>query len=321
MVMNAAGRVFLCWVPKHSDQVGHATVLRRRTISGPRGPVTDVYTEHNTHSGGVFPAVEKERNCTSFRARMWVSSYAMAWTRWDKRQLVLAALVTLVTLTLVWLVTAATDEGGVSWGERAGRALPLTPLCATVGAWAALAPVLSRGEALALEALGRSRPQIALAAVLGGAAVALAAALGLGLASAVDVTGFFPTATHASAWTWNGAAFVDALHGQQVGADGAPARVAAEVGSRAMMGIPRFGRAASAMVTAMAGLALPLLLAHTLFERARLLFSVVAAVTAIAATVVSFQAAAAGQVPAVMGAAPSLALLVFAVRRYRGERV
>jgi hypothetical protein len=241
----------------------------------------------------------------------------LMWTRWDGRQLVRAALATALTLGLAWLVTAATDEGGVSWGERAGRTLPLTPLCATVGAWVAMAPALSRGEALALEALGRSRAQIAAAAVMGGAVVALVASIALGLLPAVDVAGFFPTAAHASAWTWNGAAFIDRLHGLRVAADGAPVQIAADAG-RVFAGVPKHGRAAAAAVTALAGLALPLLLAHTLLERARVFRVVLAAAAAVAATVLLFQVAAAGHLPAAFGALPAVMLLAFAVRRYRG---
>ena len=241
------------------------------------------------------------------------------WTRWDVRQLTRAATAGALTLALAWLVTAATDEGGVAWGERAGRTLPLTPFCAAIGTWAALAPALSRGEALALEALGRSRPQIAAAAVLGGALVALAAALGLGMVRAVDVTGFFPTATHGSAWAWTGTAFADSVQGLRVGADGAPVRISAEAG-RAMAGIPRHGRAAASAVMALGGLALPLLLAHALLERARALPLVLLAGGAIAASVVTFQASAAGHVPAALGVLPTLALLAYAVRRYRGRR-
>jgi hypothetical protein len=224
-----------------------------------------------------------------------------------------------MTLGLAWLVTAATDEGGVSWGERAGRTLPLTPLCAAVGAWVALAPVRSRGEGLALEALGRSHAQIGAPAVVGGAVVALAAATAFGLSGAVDVAGFFPTATHASGWTWSGAAFVDPVHGLRVGADGAPTRIAAEAG-RALAGIPAHGRASAAVVTALAGVAMPLLLAQTLLGRARVLPVALAAGTAVAGSVVLFQAAAAGHVPAASGALPALALLAFAVWRYRGVR-
>src|ERR1700722_19834927 len=93
----------------------------------------------------------------------------MGWTVWDTRQLARAALAATLALGLSWLVTAATDEGSVAWGERAGRTLPLAPLCAAVGAWVALAPVMARGETVALGALGRSRAQIAAAAVVGGA--------------------------------------------------------------------------------------------------------------------------------------------------------
>jgi hypothetical protein len=243
---------------------------------------------------------------------------SLPFTRWDGRQLVRAALATVLTLGLVWLVTAATDEGGVSWGERAGRTLPLTPLCATVGAWVALAPALARGEGLALEALGRSRAQIAAAAVAGGAMIALMASVALGLARAVDVAGFFPTATHASAWTWNGAAFVDPLHGLRVAVDGAPVRIAFDAG-KVFGGIPLDGRAAAAAVTALAGLALPLLLGHALVERSRVLPAVLAAGAAVAASVLAFQAAATGHLPAVVGTLPALALLAFAVRRYRGD--
>jgi hypothetical protein len=243
----------------------------------------------------------------------------LAWTRWDGRQLTRAAAAAGLTLVLAWLVTAATDEGGVAWGERAGRTLPLTPFCAAIGAWVALAPVLSRGEALALEALGRSRPQIAAAAVLGGALVALAAALGLGLLRTVDVAGFFPTATHGSAWAWRGNAFADTLHGLRVGADGAPVLIPVEAG-RAITGIPPYGRAAASVVTACAGLALPLLLAHALLERARSLPLVLFAGGAIAASVIAFQAAAAGHVPVALGALPTLGLLAFAVQRYLGRR-
>jgi hypothetical protein len=246
------------------------------------------------------------------------SPWTRAWTSWDRRQLTRAAGVATLTLVLAWLVTAATDEGGIGWGARAGRTLPLTPICAAIGAWATLAPVLSRGEALALEALGRSRAQIAAAAVLGAALVAFAAAFGLGLVRAVDVTGFYPTATHGSAWTWTGAAFADGVHGVRVGADGTPARIAVETGTVAAA-LPAYGRAAASAVTALAGLALPLLLAHALLERVRTLPLLLVAGAAMAACVVTFQAAAAGHVPAAVGALPALALLVFALQRYRGD--
>ncbi|HEY1691083.1 MAG TPA: hypothetical protein VGG39_02920 [Polyangiaceae bacterium] len=237
-------------------------------------------------------------------------------TPWDTRLFARAAAAAVVALALAWLVTTATDEGGVAWGERAGRTLPLAPLCAAVGAWAALAPVRARGEVVALEALGRSTAQIAAAAVCGAAAVAVLAAAAIAGLHAVDVAGFFPTATHASRWAWVDGAFVDAAHGIRVGADGAAVTVAVAV-DRAPSGIPRFGRASAAVVTALAGLALPLLLGRTLLDRARAWPVVAASAAAIAASVLAFQASAAERLPALAAVLPAAALLAFAVRRYR----
>jgi hypothetical protein len=246
----------------------------------------------------------------------------LPWTPWDARQLGRAATAAALTLGVAWLVTAATDEGGVAWGARAGRTLPLTPICAAVGAWVALAPVRSRGEALALAAMGRSPAQIVAAAVAGGALVAVVAALVLGIVRAVDVTGFFPTVPRTQAWSWTGAGFVDAARGLSVGVDGAPMRPAALAAlavdaGRAEAGVPAFGRAASAVETAAAGVALPLLLAHGLLARVRALPLALAGGGAIAASVVLFQAAAARQAPAALAVLPPLALLAFAIRRYR----
>jgi hypothetical protein len=245
----------------------------------------------------------------------------VTFTRWDGRQLVRAALVAALALALAWLVTAATDEGGVAWRERAGRTLPLTPLCAAVGAWVALAPVRARGEALALEALGRSPAQITAAAALGGALVAVGAAVALGVArQGIAVDGFFPTATHAGAWSWDGAAFVDRAQGLRVAADGAATRLASE-GPSTLAGAPPLGRLAAALATAFAGVALPLLVAQGLFPRgagARPVAPLVlAAGAAVAASVIAFQASAARHVPAWVGAAPPLLLLAFALRRAR----
>ncbi|MGD0530016.1 MAG: hypothetical protein ABSE49_33080, partial [Polyangiaceae bacterium] len=154
------------------------------------------------------------------------------------------------------------------------------------------------------------------------ALVAVAAALALGLSHAVDVAGFFPTARHASAWAWSGAGFVDPVQGLRVGADGVPSRIAADVAAgTALTGVPPGGRAAAGALTAVAGLALPLLLAQALLDRARRARAwpaVLGATVAVAASVLFFQAAAAGHVPAALGTLPALALLAFAVRRYGG---
>lgn len=185
-----------------------------------------------------------------------------------------------------------------------------------MGTWAALAPARARGEALALEALGRSPAQTAAAAVAGGALVALVAAAALGAVPPIDVAGFFPTAAHPGAWTWSGAAFVDQALGLRVGADGAPERIAVASGIP-LVGIPAHGRAAAAAVTALSGTALPLLLARSFLSRTPALPVAIAAGGGIAAGVVAFQAAAAQRLPAWVGVVPALALLAYAIRRYR----
>jgi hypothetical protein len=249
-------------------------------------------------------------------------------TRWDVRVVLRAAVVTGLAFGLAWLVTAATDEGGVPWGERAGRTLPLAPACAALGAWVALAPAAARGEARALAALGRSRAQIAAAAVAGAAFVALIAALALFAVRRVDVSGFYPTATRASTWQYAGAAFVDRAHALLVGPDGAPDTLspAASDDASTLDTTPRHGRAAAALATAVAGIALPLLLAHAMLSRpAERRFgrndakALLAAGGAIAASIVLFQSAAARQMPALLGALPPFALLAFAVQRYRAS--
>jgi hypothetical protein len=254
-------------------------------------------------------------------------------TRWDALVLVRAAVVATVALVLAWLVTAATDEGGVPWGQRVGRTLPLTPLCAAFGAWAALAPARARGEVLALAALGRSVGQIAAAAVLGGASIALAAALAVGVVRSVDVAGFFPTAAHASSWRWQSGVFVNRPDSLEVEADGTPVHLDLPREAKATALIPPHGRAAAATTTALAGLALPMLLAHALLARVpgeeeheasefrwgtRTRWAVaVATGVAVAASVVIFQAAAVHLVPAILGALPWAALIAIALWRYR----
>jgi hypothetical protein len=244
----------------------------------------------------------------------------VAWTQWDGRQLVRATLAAALAIGLVCLVTAATDEGGVPWPERVGRAMPLTPLCAAFGVWGALAPVRSRGEVVALEALGRSPLQIAASSVAGGALVALAAALVVGLRlGAVDAAGFFPTATRGSAWAWDGGAFVVYAQGIRVTADGVP-ELGPHTGTEFSGAVLPYARASAAAATALAGVALPLLAARLVacdHSAVRPLPMLVAAAGTMAASVGCFQAAAAHRGPAWLAVLPPMALLAFAVRSAR----
>jgi hypothetical protein len=245
-------------------------------------------------------------------------------TRWDVHVLVRAATVAAVVLGIAWLVTAVTDEGGLSWGERVGRTLPVTPLCAAVGVWGALAPVRARGESLALAALGRSPAQLAAAAIAGGALVALAAAVSVGTMRSVEVAGYFPTAARANAWRSQDGGFVNGAKGLRVGIDGVPARLAGpREPSMGPMAIPPHGRAAAAVTTALSGTALAILAAQALLgtsaerRRKRRWGMAAAATAAVAVNVVLFQAAAVHLVPAMTGALPWLGVVGFAFWAYR----
>ena len=175
-----------------------------------------------------------------------------------------------------------------------------------------------------------------MAAIAGGAAIALAAAAVLGAIRTVDVTGFYPAALHSSTWHWQDGAFADQEQGLVVAADGTPTRVAPPTEARRLAGIPQGGRAAASIATALAGVALPMLLAQLLLARhagpavgerlgqgratASARWPVAAAsAAAIAASVMLFQAAAARLVPALSAVLPPAALLAFAVGRYRAS--
>lgn len=247
-------------------------------------------------------------------------------TLWDARLFARAVAVTLLALGLAWLVTAATDEGGVTWGERAGRTLPLAPACAAIGVWVALAPATARGESKALAALGRSRLQVAGAAVAGAALACVAVSLVLAVSPGIGAKGFFPTAPRANEWRWDGLAFVDRARGAFVGPDGAPEMIATQGADETgpFGSIPPHGRAAAALALVVAGLALPLLVAHRMLSRPAERRvgredgkALLAAGAAVAASVVLFQAAAARQGSALLGVLPPAGLLAFALQRYR----
>ena len=253
-------------------------------------------------------------------------------TRWDWIVLARSAGVTLLAIALAWLITAASDQGGIAWSERAGRALPFAPFCGAIGVWGALGPVRARGEARALEALGRTRGQVGAAAVAGAAIVAVACAIVIGLVPSVYVAGFYPTATHASAWRFQDGRFEDTVRGLWIGEDRAPQQTqnveGAGPGPARAWAVPRHGRAAASLATAFAALAMGLIAARMLLAAPALplrkgelfrshLFDGAACSLAIASSAVVFQVAAARHAPALSGAAPMLILLGFSVSRYR----
>jgi hypothetical protein len=253
-------------------------------------------------------------------------------TRWDLRALVRALAATLVAFAIVWLVTAASDEGQLAVGARAGRTLPLAPLCSAVGAALALATARIRDETRALEALGRSPGETAAAAAIGGALPSLVVALAIAVMPRVDVAPFYPRATVGDTFELRDGAFESASLGVRVTLDGFTTRLEGD-GDRDAPDerdhdapLPRGARGAAAAATALAGLALSLVAARgtlrTSLEtrsrrrRGRLFAGLEVALCGLA-TLIAFQAAAAGVSHAALAAVPSAILLVVVLFGYR----
>jgi hypothetical protein len=241
-------------------------------------------------------------------------------TAWDARTFARGGAIALATLGIAFVVTAASDEGGIAWGERAGRALPIAPVCAAVGAWLALAPGRARGEDVALAALGRSPWQRHVAAIAGGAAVAVLAALVIAAVPRVDVRGFYPRAEQAIAWRPVVDGFASGDGRWHVAAAGIPERsdsAAAPEGSSSSS-LPRGARPAAALATALAGLALPMLAAGVRSRR-RAAAALAAVVGTSVLTVLAFQAAAAARAPALIAPVVPLLLLAAVATGYRSS--
>jgi hypothetical protein len=243
-------------------------------------------------------------------------------TAWDVRQALGAALFAGLAFGLSWLVTAATDEGSVAWSVRAARTLPLAPACAALGAWLGQARGWARGEGRALAALGRGPLASSGAAVLGGAAVAWIAAASLGFGGGVDVSGFFPVARAPDVYVpVGGGAFRDSATGYLIESDGslvAPATRGNGPRDPLPSLLPPHARAAAAISTALAGLALPLLIAKGR-RASRMTTGLAFAATAVA-SIFLFHAAAVRLVGAMTAVVPALALIGVALLGFHEAR-
>ena len=248
-------------------------------------------------------------------------------TAWDFRTFARALGATLIGIVVVWLVTAASDEGQLTVGVRAGRTLPLAPLCSAVGAALALGTARVRDETRALEALGRSPGQSARAAALGAALPSILIGLAIGTTSIVDVSGFYPRAPRSDTFVYGDGAFTSPTLAVRVAEDGEP--VATDAAAPTVdESLPRHARAAASTVTALAGVALALVVARAvlrvslLHRRGRRRRRIIAAAQVLLCallTLVAFQAAAARVAPASLAMVPPLVLLGIALLGYRAR--
>ncbi len=248
-----------------------------------------------------------------------------ALTRWDLIVFGRAVAGTLLGLALIALITAASDEGGLSWVERAGRALPLSPFCAALGVWGALGPVKARGEALALAALGRTSREISAAAVAGVLLVSVASCVAIAAVPSVDVASFYPIASRPPSWQWRNGGFVDPTHALRMRPDGTLVESNIRSTEVLRVAVPPKGRISAALATALSGVAMAMLAARALLEgggrrgrRGRMVDGLACALAAFA-TVVLFQVAAARRAPALVAPLPALVLTAFAAKRYAAD--
>lgn len=246
-------------------------------------------------------------------------------TPWDLRALGRAFGAAGLGLLVVWIVTAASDEGQLTVGARAGRSLPLAPLCSAVGAALALGTARVRLESRAFEALGRSPAETSRAAALGAALPSLVVALAIALIPSVDISAFYPRAAGGDAFVVTAEGFESTNLGVKIAPDGEIAPLVTTPPAPDE-DLPRGARLTAAGATALAGLALALVSARAalrrslLDERARRRMRVTAFAEAVACamlTLVLFQAAAARLVPAPAAVVPSLLLLALALARLR----
>ena len=248
-------------------------------------------------------------------------------TTWDRRAFVRALVATVIAIVVVWLVTTASDEGQLTVGVRAGRTLPLAPLCSAIGAALALGTARVREETRALEALGRTPGQTARAAALGAALPSLLVGLAIGASSVVDVSGFYPRPPHGDSFVYAEGAFTSASLGVRITADGEPHPTEA-LPPPADDALPRHARAAASIATAVAGLALALVAAravlrvsqlHRRGRRRRRIAALVQVFACALFTLVAFQAAAARLAPASLATLPPALLLGIALLGYRAR--
>ena len=234
-------------------------------------------------------------------------------TAWDRRIARSTLGVTGMAFVVAVLLTAATDEGGVSWRERAVRTLPLLPACAALGTFLTLRAARRRGELRVLETLGCSEWRCVAPAVL---ASALGAAAGVLVAVRflhADVAPYFPR-VHAETLIAEATRFLDAGRGIAIAQDGTLAHAASDA-HPAPVDLPRGARGAVALVTSLAGLALPLLVAR--ISRRDALAAVVGVIVLGAGCILLFHASAVGWITPYAASVPMVLLLAAVALRYR----
>ena len=218
---------------------------------------------------------------------------------------------------LAFVLGAATDEGNLSFAVRMGRAVPLAPVTAAVATYAVIRGARNRGEERALASLGLSKVALGLVAALAAMLCPLVLAAGI-LLGRVDVSGFYPEPPSAPSFVDRGETFDSGDLGISVAKDGSITGKRAEAlpPPKPPASLPESARGAAALSTVVVALALSLAAGRA----EKMPRSVVPSVAVAAATLVGFQLAAAGQMPAFAVIVPALGLLLVEALAYRRAR-
>lgn len=211
------------------------------------------------------------------------------------------------------IISGATDEGSVAWSLRVARTTPLVPICGAVVTFLALRRAERRGEMLAFESIGTSPARVAAWAVIAAAVLAIVAAACVASFRGPALESFFPHASARGDVHVEGDGFVDPYRGVRVDHEGELVREK-KIAQPEMPEAP--GRAASAAIlTALLGVALPLVAARSIRRDRARSYSVAGAMCALCMLLA--QATAAGRSPAALVCVPAALLLVYAAVRYR----
>jgi hypothetical protein len=214
---------------------------------------------------------------------------------------------------LAALVGAATDEGGVSLGERASRVAPVVPVCCALAAYVSLAPAVARGELIALAAAGVRPGRAVVAAVAGATLFAVLTALAI-FGDVLSPSAFYPVVPKVSVFTYEGGCFVDAGRGVAVDMTGAISSIEQAATAAGDAGLPRGARWVSSVSTLLLGAGFSLSFARTLLRdagRMTLITGVLAA-----AALGAFQSAAVRAIPGWSPVLVAMVLLAVGAVRY-----
>jgi hypothetical protein len=235
-------------------------------------------------------------------------------TLWHLRLFLRALAGAALAFGLILLLSALTDEGGLSLAVRLGRAAPMTPVAAALGTGAALAPPRWRGELLALSTLGQRPTRSMLPAVLGAAMVGALVGLMLVLGG-IDAHGFFPVVPKSLEMTFDGTAFVEPQSGVRILPNGELATPIAKAMVAATSDLPRYGIVVAGLATLVATLGLAMV-AAVLGTWARPLRALLLSVLMVS-LLAGFQASASSRVSSLIALVPAFALFSAAFLGYR----